>query len=57
MMNSICAVCAAGEFCQCYGACDEGNYEQCDEVLAVFIEDERSEYRKAWVEYIKKFED
>lgn len=56
-MDSICAVCAASEQCPCYGACDEGNYEQCDEVLAVFIEDCRAEYHKAWAEYIKKFND
>lgn len=56
-MHSICAVCAASEQCPCYGACDEGNYGQCDEVLAVFIEDCRDEYHKAWAEYIKKFND
>lgn len=56
-MDNICAVCAAGEYCQRYGVCDESNYERCDKVLAMLIEDERSEYRKAWIEYIKKFED
>lgn len=56
-MDSICAVCAASEQCHCYGACDDGDYEQCDEVLAVLVEDFRSEYRKAWLEYTKKFND
>lgn len=54
-MNSVCAVCAASDSCPYYGAHDEGNFEQCDEILAILVEDGRSEYRKAWEAYIKKF--